>query len=273
MAHPGAEQIAELHPARPAAPLAALGIRYRGYRQEGFAAGAHRGLPSGVMTFIVTIDDPLDLRDTPPPLEAAGRFEAIAGGLHTSPAIIRHQGRQVGVHIDVPPTACAAVFGLPAAALAQCTVDLAEVIGSEAARLVDSVRRAATWPARFAAIDRVLLGVMNQRGGEPPRPELCRAWTELRDQRRVGEVAAALGWSRRHLGSQFHAAFGVGPKVASRLARFEIARRRLQDSGDAAAVAALSGYADQSHLTREWHDFVGLSPTAWLAAEGHVGER
>lgn len=28
-----------------------------------------------------------------------------------------------------------------------------------------------------------------------------------------------------------------------------------------------SGFYDQAHLTREWNDLVGRTPTAWLAAE------
>ena len=34
-----------------------------------------------------------------------------------------------------------------------------------------------------------------------------------------------------------------------------------------ATVAATCGYADQSHLVRDFVDFTGLSPSAWLAAE------
>lgn len=270
MAPRATEQISEMYPAMPAAALAALGVRYRGYHLDGFAPGVHRGLPSGMMTFIVTIDDPLDLRATPPPLDSAGVFDAIGGGLHQTPAIISHTGRQIGIHIDVPPTACSAVFGLPAAALAACTVDLAELIGTDARQLIDEVRAETTWPRRFAAVDRVLLAVQHRLGQDMPRAELQYAWRTLRasaGRHRVADVAAQIGWSRRHLQDQFSSAFGVSPKLAARLSRFESARRRLQRGEEAALVAATSGFADQSHMVREWHGFVGLSPTAWLAEE------
>jgi len=34
-----------------------------------------------------------------------------------------------------------------------------------------------------------------------------------------------------------------------------------------AAIAARTGYADHAHLTREWQDLAGCTPTAWLAEE------
>jgi AraC-like DNA-binding protein len=34
-----------------------------------------------------------------------------------------------------------------------------------------------------------------------------------------------------------------------------------------ADVAAECGFYDQAHLTREWHDLAGCTPTTWLAEE------
>ena len=64
--------------------------------------------------------------------------------------------------------------------------------------------------------------------------------------------------------------FGLTPgaEVAARVLRFDRAGRLLE-RGDAAQVEAYRGYADQSHLVREFHAFTGLSPSGWLA--GDVG--
>ena len=53
---------------------------------------------------------------------------------------------------------------------------------------------------------------------------------------------------------------------ARALIRFDRARRMIPFS-DGATVAATCGYADQSHLVREFVAFTGLPPNAWLAAE------
>ena len=86
---------------------------------------------------------------------------------------------------------------------------------------------------------------------------------------RAPRLATESGWSRRHLSQQFRSEFGVSPKVMSRVVRFERAKVLLTASGTAhlGTVAAMSGYADQSHMTREWNDIAGSSPAAWLAHE------
>ena len=38
-------------------------------------------------------------------------------------------------------------------------------------------------------------------------------------------------------------------------------------AGKLATVAAECGYADQSHLTRDWRQFAGTTPSAWIAGE------
>lgn len=46
---------------QPGARVRPLVERYIGYRMAGYAPATHRGLPSGHMTFIVSIDRPIDV--------------------------------------------------------------------------------------------------------------------------------------------------------------------------------------------------------------------
>lgn len=81
----------------------------------------------------------------------------------------------------------------------------------------------------------------------------------------VSLVADEVGWSRRHLNGQFRAEFGIGPKEAARVVRFDRARRMIK-SGRAplAEVAAVCGYTDQSHLNRDFKLLTGTNPTVWF---------
>jgi transcriptional regulator GlxA family with amidase domain len=53
----------------------------------------------------------------------------------------------------------------------------------------------------------------------------------------------------------------------ARVLRFERATGMLRSTfrPPLAVVAAECGYADQAHMTREWVEFAGNSPTVWLA--------
>jgi len=254
--------------ARPAAPLRPFVAFYSGYRQAGVAPGRHRGLPSPYLTLIFTLDDPLEVVAHPDPRQPPGRYDALIGGLHLTPALITHPGRQSGVQVALRPLGCRALFGLPAAELAFSDLRAADVLG---ALLVDEVRdrlRTATgWPARFAALDRLLLGRLRPEGREAA-PEVVHACRRLLDETAtVATVAGEVGWSARYLTDRFRAEVGLRPKEAARVARFDRARRQLRPGARLADLAAAHGFADQSHLVREFHAFAGCTPTDLLADE------
>jgi transcriptional regulator GlxA family with amidase domain len=85
---------------------------------------------------------------------------------------------------------------------------------------------------------------------------------------RVEALAAETGWSARHLGAVLRREVGLAPKAAGRVVRFDRARRLLAaTSARVGDVAAAVGYADQSHLDRDFRQFAGAPPSRWLAEE------
>ena len=247
---------------RPAGRLRDYVAFYSGYRQEFGAPGCHRGLPSPWLTLIFAMEDPVVVERHPDPRQASGAYEALAGGLHLTPALITHPGRQSGVQVAVSPLGCRALFGRPAAELLHRDVDAAELLGRH---VVDEVRwgllTADSWGHRFAVVDEVLGRVVRERDVSP---EMAYAWGRLG---RVAELAAELGWSGRHLTNRFRAEFGLRPKEAARVVRFDRARRAVRPGARLADVAAAHGFADQSHLVREFHAFAGCTPSRWIADE------
>lgn len=244
-----------------------------GYRHEGLPPGEHLGLPSPFLTLIVALDEPLEMAAHPDSAQPPGSYDALVGGLHTRPARIAHPGRQSGIQLSLTPAGARALLGCPAGALASLDAPLDDVLGQVGTDLVERVRAADGWPARFAVLEEVLLG-RTQEGAL--RPEVAEAWrltTTSAGRLPVAEVAARVGWSSRHLEQRFRAETGLGPKEAARVARFDRARRALAGRAatgaplDLAGLAVATGFADQAHLSREWRAFSGLPPTRWLAAE------
>jgi AraC-like DNA-binding protein len=242
---------------------------YRGYRSFG-GPPVHRGLPSGTLTFIISLDDPVDIAEMPSGIQGPGRFQAFVGGMHDTPAYIRQYGLQYGLSLAVTPLGSRTLLGLPAGALANGVVSLDELVGPSARHLVDRLAMAPGWRARFGILDEVLLGWLKT----PSRsvPEVERAWEMLVSTAGgvdVAKLASEVGYSRRHLGELFRRELGLAPKAAARVLRFERSRGLIAqpERPNLAAVAAAAGYYDQAHMAREWTGIAGCAPSVWMAEE------
>ena len=60
------------------------------------------------------MDDPLTVAVHPEPGRGPQEYSALLGGLHTSPALITHPGRQSGVQVGLDPLAARALPWLAA---------------------------------------------------------------------------------------------------------------------------------------------------------------
>ncbi|WP_420715671.1 helix-turn-helix domain-containing protein [Streptomyces sp. SBT349] len=81
-------------------------------------------------------------------------------------------------------------------------------------------------------------------------------------------LAAEAGCSRFALYRAFRAAYGMAPSDYQRLLRLRAARRLLARGTGPAQAAALSGFADQSHLHRWFVRAYGITPAAYRRAGG-----
>jgi AraC-like DNA-binding protein len=264
------EPLMEMVTGKPRPRLAPLVADYSGYRIEGAPPGVHRGLPSRHLTVIVTLASTVNLAAMRDSTQPPASFTTLACGLHATPALISHDGRQHGIHLHLTPLGARILLGLPAGELADTVVELGTLLGPVAGELVERLRSARTWTDRFLELDAVLARIAKQRDG--PAPELGWAWRRLSASHgrvEVATLAGEVGWSRRYLGERFRQEFGLTPKVAGRVMRFEIAHRLLKapHRPGLADVAVRAGFYDQAHLHREWRELAGCAPTRWLAEE------
>ncbi|MGW0718831.1 helix-turn-helix domain-containing protein [Streptomyces sp. NPDC002778] len=243
---------------------------YCGYRLTGFPPGLHRGLPSRHMTFIVSIGDDIDVVAQTDPAQSPQTYGCVLSGLQASSALISHSGDQEGVAVELTPLGSRALFGMPAGELWNLSVELGDVVGATGRELWERLQRTVGWEERFAVCDAVLGRLA---GDGAPAPELRFAWETVvasRGEVSVRDLADDSGWSRQHLARRFRSEFGLTPKLAARVVRFERARRMLRRSPpfvSIAQVAAACGYYDQSHLTRDFVALAGCTPTELLAGD------
>jgi AraC-like DNA-binding protein len=257
----------------PAEPLRRYVAWYTGYRQRGVPPARHRGLPSPCLTLIFTLDEPLTIATHPDPAQSPGEFGTLLGGLHSSPALITHDGAQSGIQVALRPLGARALLGLPAGELANLDLPAETVLGGVCAELRDRIRTAPRWPERFAILDEILCRLALAAPTADIPAEVGWAWRRLLrtgGALRVSDLAAGTGWSGRHLTSRFRAEIGLTPKAAARVVRFDRARKLLVTRvGDCrlADLAVDCGYFDQAHLAREFRALAGCPPSQWLAEE------
>ncbi|HET6986354.1 MAG TPA: AraC family transcriptional regulator [Kribbella sp.] len=240
-----------------------------GYAYDGDPPDLHRGLPSRYLTLVITLDEPLGIAWPGAPVE---KFDALVGGLHSTAVHVGATPSRSGVQLALTPAAARALFGLPPVELASTVVGLDDLLGRPARVLTEQLREAPTWDERFDLLEGLFLERWADDVAQEARPEVGWAWQRLCERGGgigVQELATEVGWSRRHLTDRFTAEFGLAPKVAARVLRFERTVGRLRRHPDTrlADLSAHFGYADQAHLTREFRAIAGCSPRQWLTEE------
>ncbi|MFI2705490.1 helix-turn-helix domain-containing protein [Cellulosimicrobium composti] len=258
--------------ALPPGVVSMVGYRLRTAATDG-TPPVHRGLPSPWLTLVVSTAGAVPTAVGPD--EDPVRYASLVGGLHTRPAYIHQPPEQAGVQLALDPLACRDLLGVRAGELG-LVEDADAVLGRVAERLRERVAEAGSWPAAFDVVRATLARDSSCARRDGVRPEVAEAWRVLvrtRGRARVRDVARHVTLGERRLETLFRAELGVSPRAARGLARFDAARRAVQRLAlgrgprTLADVAADAGYADHSHLVRDFRRFAGTTPTGWVREE------
>ncbi len=218
--------------------------------------------------------------------------ELIVAGPDTAPHAVRRAPGGTSVGLRFAPGALPGLLGVPAAALRDQRVPLAELhprfarppaveahprppaveahprrpaVGAdrrppavEAHRRPPAVK-ACPGTGPTAPVD-LLAGIALALPGRGIDRAAAEVTSRIGAGAGVAATADALGWTTRTLHRRCLESFGYGPAVLRRILRFRRAIALLCAGVGVAEVAARAGYADQPHLSREMRSLAGTSP-------------
>ncbi len=233
-----------------------------GYEEPTAAGVRRRHLPAVFVPLILNFGAPWRLFDPVEPGRVTERSSFVSG-LGEAGGMTEAAGAALCVQVNLTPLGARRILGVPMHELEDREVGLEEVLGRDAERLEERLFATPRWEARLDLVERFLAARLADT--PPVRPDVMRAWRRLEEtggRLRVEALAAELRCSRKHLVAQFREFVGPPPKTAARILRFNALLRLLdrRPRPGWAELAALCGYADQSHLSREVRRLAGCTP-------------
>ena len=212
----------------------------------------HRVLPDACVDIVF-------INDAPP----------VVVGPWTDPFVVRFPAgtRIIGVRFE--PGRAPGILGIPAAELLNRSVPLYDVWSASCARS----RSALDVPTAVSQSALALTLARASASAAPPDGAIVAGirWLARHPGATVDQLSRWIGISQRQLQRRFSAAVGYGPKMFQCVLRFQRLLNCASRAGrpvPLADLAAIAGYADQAHMTREIRRFSGCTPKALIQSAG-----
>jgi AraC-like DNA-binding protein len=232
-------------------------------RDEPQDAAEHM-LPSGGAQLVFALHEtPISCR--PSGAEHSSAWSgSIVHGPQSSYYLAGPKPAGAAVGVSFRPGAAGAMLGTPLGELADRHVPLEAIWGARGVDLWQGLMAAADPQAMFRLLERSL----SARIQRPllMHPAVAHALVPRPadgSPARVAELQRTSGYSPRHFIALFRSAVGLNPKHYFRIRRFNATLPSMAVGGSLTDIAAAAGYSDQAHLSREFREFAGVTPTEY----------
>ena len=249
--------------------LAGMVASITGYQENGRRLQGSVEMASLVVPLVISFGAPFAIALGRKPNPGDDDYDSFTSGLYAGHVLIDSTGQSACVQVNFTPLGAWRFFGLPMRELAARMVTLDDLADPEIGVLTRRLEDMPDWERRLDLVEAFVLDRL--RRGPEVDPAVASAYRELafcHGDIRIATIATRLGWSRKHLSQRFQDEVGLPPKAVARIFRFNrlLSLAAAETDADWAGLAAECGYADQAHLTREFAEFAGTTPTRWLAA-------
>lgn len=224
----------------------AIGMTMSGVQSFNYRGASRHSLPGEVFVL-----HPCERHDGRPGDERGYGYRIA----YIDPALVRDvAGAGVLPHVVDPVSQDQALYRAVSDLLRMTIDDHCELaVADVMTRLVDRLLSVGEWrPPQRAGVDEHAM--KHARG---LLSDTADSQVSLRD------LETATGLSRWQLTRQFRAAFGVSPYRFQVFRRLDRVRAQISRGASLADAAALTGFADQAHMSRHFKRAFGISPGQW----------
>jgi AraC-like DNA-binding protein len=194
-------------------------------------------------------------------------------GQMTGPILISPKGFVQLMGIRFHPGGSLPFLRTPLHDLTDQVVELGGLASHFESQLLSASVSEPTMQERVAAIEAILLTYVGSFKNDSFVPQLAARIVETGGLTSIDQLAIDAGVSTRQLERRFLREVGLGPKLLSRILRFQQVFRAVdQCDGAWAPVAVECGYYDQAHLIRDFNQFAQQTPAVLLAEQTSLTE-
>jgi AraC-like DNA-binding protein len=252
----------------PTERLAPFVRRFNAYSERDTGFARRRELPSPLATMVFNLGRDLGVEHPSGTRTTYRAGAAFYTGLSASYAVTETDRSQEGAQVMLTPFGARRPLGFPLDEIGDRLIDPGDLFGAAARDVTERLQETNSSAGRLAFLEQEMTRRLALARDGPSRDLV---WALRRLEATCGRIGVAalakeLGCSRKHLTVGFRREFGMSPKLFARVTRFDHAVQLLRRDRVAslADLACACGYADQAHLTRDFREFAGGAPTAFL---------
>lgn len=185
------------------------------------------------------------------------------GGYATRPVEYFGSGATGAIMVGFKPWGVQAFLNFEAKEIANSNSDMTLHFGREVLFLEEKLREAGSVEERIRLVEAFLAGKLRRPLIDKEMVRSVEIIVASKGTLHIEELARQCFMSRRQLLRRFEASVGVGPKLFSRLVRFQKVFAKMEAANgtpDWGEVAYETGYFDQAHFINEFREFAGCAP-------------
>ena len=191
----------------------------------------------------------------------------------TSPIFISPTGPVQSIGIRFHPGGTTPFFKLPIHELTNQVVELGSFARTLEIKLVSEAAHLPNLNDKVAALQTVLLRMLENSKSDFGLLRVAAKVVNSSGMIPIDHLAAEAGLSSRQLERRFLSEVGVGPKLLSRILRFQEVFRAVDANKTAWPTIAIDcGYYDQAHLIKDFRQFAHETPAVLFAEQNTFTE-